>query len=561
VFGIRGNPRVFSWGNPGVPESKASRNSTLAVGRRSEGGTFQRAFVPVSTSSTTEPVVDAIRLPPDERAKECFVSLDTGLNQNVGNPVLAVDANGDLWSWSYPEPLAGYRLDRVFYYTRPVQVVAQDERAANTRLHKWKKVVADGFGSPSNFVALTTNGTLYGAGSVQSLLLDSITATSSYSYGLKQISTQTWHDVTLFGGAIAAIRSDRTLWVRMGFNNGLSGINENQNMQVRGCIESCVPASQWTHSTSNAQSISFTFSPPPAGGAQAFARGHVRTNDSGVSEVFLRFVHLGWGYTSAPTVTVSGYNSNYPPPQYTARLIDDYNWDSVDHVDGHSLVAMQRANGTTKLFVHTSVNPNLLATNGLTDRGNEPRGPLYIKRASGGFVPGPAALDNLASAVGSKGRAADSGQVFCVCNSTHSNSSNVLSWGENNYGQLAIGTTSTATTDTVNLVPSPDAHPFVALKVAAGGYHTLAVRQGPEERPNHPGELATELMTCGRHQFSGNTTATASITTFSPCSGAMAGSGQYRWENVFAFCHGYDTTKPEQLSFACASTVTESVLN
>lgn len=575
MFGIRGNPRVYSWGNLGATRGSAAvgqaPNSLLAVGRRSEGGNATRNYVPFFDSSTSEPVVDRLRLAPDERAKECFVSLDASLRGDLNNTVLAVDGTGHMWSWGYASPLGNITSlsnpqtdPTAAVFTRPVPVVANDERAADARLHKWKKVAC----SRSNitYAALSTDGKLYAAGNITPLLLDSHTATASFTMGFVPVSTQTWHDVTLFKFGAAAIREDRTLWVKTAGNNpgnGMSGETNYPSLQVKGFVEFVSKGvNAYTHSTSTASSISFSIDPSPSG-VSAFASGYTSPDN----KVRVRISSPGWGYTAAPSVVLTS-NLQGTSSAYSAVLAADDKWESLDNINGRGLLALQKSGGTSKLFVFTDSLPYVAASDGLytdTDGFNRVQKGLISVRFADGREDQPFAevrdrLNDIRSVFGSKG-GGTCAQVFCVTNSS-ANQSNVLAWGSNEYGQLAVG--STAAKDEVSEITpvnltaaSPE---FIADRVAASGVHTLAIREGLQV---YGGSLRNvrHLYTCGKHSFAGNTTATANMTTFQPCTGGSVNGSAHHWNHVFAFSYeDADVIEPEQISFASLRTVTESVV-
>jgi len=559
----KGNPRVFSWGNPGTPTTTVPANALLAVGRRSEGGRASRNYVPVHDASTTEPVVSLARIGTAQQSFESFRSLDCdyreqGLNRSFA---VAVRDNGDLAGWGQPFLLVGESVGnpRNSIFTRPVHIVAADERAASTQLHKWKKVCVQN----RSVIALTEQGKIYGSGAISNLLLDSATATANEASLLVPLSTQTWHDATLFsnGGAIAAIRNDRTLWVRNGPNGFAEYPVSTSEMQVKGFIESLRPSRPWTLSTSTILFLDIDKSP---GQTQKLFPSDVAPTSSTDTEVRVRF-SPAWGYTAPPTITLTPTALN-TTVTYIATLSVDNQWESVDHINRNGLVAVQRAGGTSKVFVHSGNLPYVHASNGTIERDTaKPVGLINVKFSQGVYAAGPSELDDVVSAVGSngdnQGHVYNTGpQVFCILNSPHSNNSNVIAWGVNAAGQLGIGSTEHTVADTVQLLPSPDTVYFQATSLSASGLHTLAVRTGTDL----PGAFdfdCSHLYVCGMKDFSGNTTATANMTTFQPCTGGSVNGTASKWRNVFAFVkREFSFSQNHFLSFASRQTTAEDIV-
>lgn len=566
MHGDRENPKVISWGNPGVASTSAFHNATLAAGRRSDGGSYVRRYVPVITAATADYRVEPVRVDTATREAMTFVSMAVEtLPERLGSPfrgrAYAVDAGGQIHGWGYnpasigdernPFPLAAY------VYKSPVPLTSDSDRQADERVVSFRKVVSYTSSRPGNFLALSNSNALYGTEAVS---LDNAGAASTASYSvMRLVSTQAWADVVSFGVLeqhVMAVRDDGTLWTTSQLRSTASA----QTSQIKGAISAVYLGGPFTQSTNATDSISASVSSPPAGGRKLSFTVERKTKTSSYE---VRSVSdSGILYTAEPTVTFSGLENTNNAPAIRLEMLPEYGWSQLS-ASGDAVLLLNRNNGTSRVFVaYINVPPEdlmpeddykLVASQGIleimhlpgaTNHYANPYRDVTAVHAAQGYFKGPVSSNPISA--------------FFVQDNPNTSRSNLLVLGDNAYGQLGIGSTA-AIVRTATEVSSPDSADFIVKKIASSRINTFVIRQG-EDIPGFAGTHVQHLYTAGMPEFSGGTTATASIRSFTPVLGVNGASS--KWEHVFAF--GQDEaafpSRTVVLHVAAYSTVPEDVV-
>jgi hypothetical protein len=571
-FGDQLSPRIYTWGNPGVPQTNAAANVIMGVARATEGGTFSRNYVPMHDASTTEAVVRQVRFPVDELEKTQFQSLaiETFTSGDHPRAVVAIDMAGRMWTWGTDcsgeslrdatglgGPDARVLGVRAAMH-RPIRVLMPSERDGTTVT--WAKVQF----RPRQplAVAMTKDGKLYGSGSVpERYKLDQLFSTTSGPNTVTPhfiaLSTQTWNDFALLGANLFAIRNDGTLHTK---SPSVFGFNTVSSNQVKGILVDATFSVPCFLGTGTSSSLSYTLSTAPAGGVNARVRV-VRNTSTGECRPYVE--EIGHAYVSVPAATRFITPATATTPTLTLRLSNDTAWSKLES-NGDRLLAFESkgTNGADVFMLFPT-------TNDLPDEG------FYTKFGPGDVVESfnvakPLRTDDRQQLDVARATAA-SIQWDVLRNSSttpsdyalrltvsHTNNSNIIAWGANRNGCLAVGHTNAQST--LALVQSPDTAEFFATDLSLGGDYSLAIRYG-DNIPQSAGALSRHLYCAGKHEFSGNSAATASITTFTMCSPESvnknhlnASGGGRNWHSVFA--HTYSNT---QFSVACRNYFLEGI--
>lgn len=569
-FGEEASPRIYTWGNPGVPNTSASSNVVMAVARAPEGGKFSRNYLPMHDASTTEPVVRQVRLPQDELDKHTFKSLTLntfGSADNAPRAVLAIDRAGRMWTWGTDMSAqgGGFPLGAIWDPTglggpdvstrgiraamhRPVRVLMPSERDGATVT--WSKVQCRPTQPVS--VALTDSGKLYGAGTLNDFLfLDTPVGTkpSTTASHFVSLSTQTWTDFAFRGASIYAIRNDGTLHTKDSsvFPSFVPGLSN----QLKGFLVDATFSGPCFLGTGTSNSLSYSLRAAPAGGRNASV---AVARDTSTGEYRPYVSVIGRDYTATPTVTRNVNPATATTPTITLRLSNDTAWSRIDS-NGESLVLFSDK-GTAGRDVFMLFPGNAaLPDGGFIQRNGGLSCEFFNvakpQRTDGGVV---AEVANATACAISFDhlRLFDGVQPDYALrlNVSHTNNSNLIAWGPNANGCLAVGHTNAQST--LAFVSSPDTAAFFATSISLGGNYSLALRFGDNMPLSPAGVFSRHLYCAGKHQFAGNSAATANITTFTMCSPESVnknhlspnGGGRY-WYSAFA--HSYND---EQFSVA-----------
>lgn len=564
LHGHRENPKVISWGNPGVPTGNRNNNAMLAAGRRTNGGNYQRRYVPVITAATADYRVEPVRIDTATRQAITFSSMTADvLEANaVGNVfagrVYAVDAGGVIRGWGYnpasigdardQSPLAGH------VFGHPVPLTVKEDREAGSRVVAFKKVHIRNStlsaGQSGQVVALSSDGALYGT---SSLALDNGQSPTTASYRvMNAISTQAWTDFACFGqaGDVMAIRDNGTLWS----TGAVRSTAASATSQIKGCVAAVYLASPFTQSTNAPNTLTATVSAPPPGG-RTLSFQLSRKSSTAAYEVST-VGDAGLFYTAVPTVSFSFLESTNNQPSVVLELMPENGWVQLT-ASGSSVLALNRSGSTSKVFVATSSKTpdDLMPSASFTNQSSV--GVFELRHLPGAQNHSANKYENVESVHLAKGlfRKSGSDDVLCAFflqSSVNTSRSNMLVLGDNQYGQLGV-TSAESVVRAPTEVSSPDSADFVAKRVACSRMNTFAVREGIDV-PGYAGTHVQHLYVAGMPEFSG-TTATSNAHKFSPVLGVNGTAS--KWEHVFAFGRDFDysTAHTVALYFASYSTV------
>lgn len=530
-FGEETSPRIYTWGNLGVPATNAAANVVMAVARATEGGKFSRNYVPMHDASTTEPVVRQVRWPYREHDKHVFPSLTvvTG-DGTTPRAVVAVDIAGGMWAWgtdvsradgtnAYDSTgLGGPELqDGSGYMHRPVRVITPQERATSNYI-TWAKVQS----KPKSFatVAISQDGKLYGTGILPSdVFLDSFTVTANVYYtAFSQLSTQTWKDFAFAAGSFWAIRNDRTLHTKSATFSPIT-----TDTQVKGMVVDAYLNQPFSLQTGTSQTLTYTVSMPPAGGVRAeiVVANNTTTGD------YRPYVRVaGRNYTSTPAVTRVASPAPVVNRSLTLQMSNDANWSRIDSNGNEAILFCDAVGGGTNAFMLQPSASHLPDGGFFKTHGNGEKTELFhlwrpLRNSNDNTFENVIGNMKQAAIHWDAARADDtdaSGEYALYSGSRfygHTNNSNVVSWGQNQDGCLAVGHTNKQSTIAFN--SSPDTVLFQAFSLSLGGNYSLAVRGDVNSQiPGSP-RFARHLYCAGAHGFAGNSAATSAITTFTAC--------------------------------------------
>jgi hypothetical protein len=563
-FGNEASPRIYTWGNPGVPSTTGSSNAVLAVARATEGGKFSRNYVPMADASSTDPVVAQVVFPQDELDKTTFKSLDVHRDlSSIIRAVMAIDRAGRMWTWGMdmtqrtPGQPATVRDDATglggpniaFGSTqalmhRPVRVLMPSERGGHTVA--WSKVQCRT--GPLYSVAQTEDGKLYGAGILNDrLFLDTPRLTGSESSTsavfFVPLSTQTWNDFALLDESLYAIRNDGTLHTKE--STGLfSGYTQTQ---VKGFLLDARHASKCVINTSAAVILSYTIGNAPAGGVQATV-SVAKDTATGECRTFLS--NCGLNYTAVPSSTRSLLASTETTPTLQLQLANDTGWQSI-YSNQRSAVLFNSGEGTNVGSAYIFNPSGTLHRSSVPDDGFLERNSTGSPRIFDIARPSRVSTELIQEVVDASGcsisfrslRPATVPDDFALTlpqGLLHSNLSNVITWGQNKDGCLAVGHTNRQRT--LAFVASPDTAEFTVSALSLGGDYSLAIRVGSNMPGSPSGFQSSHLYCAGRTAFAGNSAATSSMTTFTMCGPESVnknpltqnGAGRH-WYSAFAF--------------------------
>lgn len=568
-FGEETSPRVYTWGNIGAPRTSVD-NVVMAAGRITEGGTFQRNYVPMHDASTTDPVVRQVswvdgQVNLESWQHEQYKSVCLVTNGNAA--VVAIDHQGRMWTWGNDRSVVEFatRFDPTglggpdariqpqrHLMHRPVRVLMPSERDGTTVA--WSKVQSRI--SQSSVVALSQDGRLYASGTVVSSYdIDKLGLTNAITFTphFVPLSTQTWRDFGLVGQTLYAIRQDGTLHTK---NSSL--LSPGNGNQVKGwLVDATFDTNRFAPYETNA-SLSYEIFDPLTQRDQSYIVRVVKNTST--RELYPYVDNLRAGYTSTPTAKTFTRNwpSGWPVPTLTLRLASDTSWTKIESQG-------------TKLVLFNDLEPRVAGAEPQKDvlmllplPTDLPDGGIYKTFRSDTYFGGvfnvrkPYRNDlQVNRAVGQALSCAisvdSSGQSSTVANSyalrvgggflPPGSKSNVICWGGNESGCLAIGNTSPQ--DTLTVAPSPDTNFFAATALSLGKNYSLAIRR-EQVLPGLPGLRQAHSLHCaGKHDFAGNSAATASITTFTLCGPDSVTKSNYFWNYVHAFSYG-----DEQFSIA-----------
>lgn len=563
-FGREAGPRIYTWGNPGVPSTTGVSNAVLSVARATEGGKFSRNYVPMHDASTTDPVVSQVIFPQDELDKTTFRSLDVHRDLSSSlQGVMAIDRAGRMWTWGMDHTrrtpgqpttvrddvtglggpnIAANSTQAVMH--RPVRVLMPSERDGQTVA--WSKVQC--MTGPLYSVAQTEDGKLYGAGILRDrLFLDTPRITgfepSTSSVFFVPLSTQTWKDFALIDESLYAIRNDGTLHTK----ESAGVFSAYTQTQVKGLLLDARHASKCVISTSTAVILSYTIDNAPAGGVRATV-SVAKDTASGECRTFL--TNFGLNYTAVPGSTRSLLASTAVTPTLQLQLANDTGWQSI-HSNRRSAVLFNSGEGTNAGSAYI-FNPS-----GALHRSNVPDDGFLERNSTGSprifDIARPSRVGTeLIEEVGDASNCSisflslrpatvpDDFALTLPQGVLHSNLSNVVAWGQNENGCLAVGHTNRQRT--LAFVASPDTAEFTVSSLSLGGDYSLAIRVGD----NIPGGVSqvqsSHLYCAGRTAFAGNSAATSSMTQFTMCGPdsvnknhlTQSGAGRH-WYSAFAF--------------------------
>lgn len=557
-FGEEASPRIYTWGNPGVPSTWAPNNVTMAVARATEGGNFSRNYVPMHDASTTDPVVRQVRFPQDELDKHSFKSIGvvTFSFDSTPQAVLAIDRAGRMWTWGMdmsgsqsgqprdPTGLGGPDVSARGVQAamhRPVRVLMQSERDGTTVT--WSKVQCRPRQPVS--VALTEDGTLYGTGALADrLFLDTAKPTgfeaTTVANHFVPLSTQTWKDFAFFGASIYAIRDDGTLHTKDPTVFPSSSIGSDN--QLKGFLVDATFDVPCFLGTGTSRSLSYAVRAAPAGGRNASVSV---ARDTATGEYRPYVSLIGRDYTATPTVTRSVTPATATTPTLTLRLSNDTAWARVES-NGDALVLFEdKGTAGRDVFMFKPGNRSI-PDGGFIERHNGSDCDIFNvakpERTDDRIVQPIANATACAISFDQlRGTTTVPPDFALRLSLSHTNNSNIVAWGQNANGCLAVGHTNRQRT--LAFVQSPDTAEFFASSISLGGNYSLAIRFG----------LTSGLLYCaGKHEFSGNSAATASMTAFTwPTPQSVnvnhlgdSTAGRY-WYSAFA--HSWNN---EQLSIA-----------
>lgn len=577
-FAEETSPRVYSWGNPGVPRTAYISNSTLAAGRPTEGGKFARNYVPMHDASTTEPVVRQVRWPQSEHDKYMYQSL-TVLTDRNGNGyaenVVAVDRKGQMWTWGRDYPSAFGTTDPTglggpqlpasgmqpqFLMTRPVRVLRPEEKESGVT-NTWTKVQCRAFQPCS--VALDSAGKLFATGSIPPwYFLDEHRTGDVSATCFTQISTQTWRDFATLGASMLAVRSDGTLHERgLGLSRYDAATGTALSTQVEGIVADAYYQAPYFMPTGTLSSITYTLNAPPAGGRQATVETSINTT---TGEVRPFLANHGAGYTAVSISSTSHSPATAAsPPTLTLRLAVDTAWNAIYSNGGDSAILFTKSAGTTearayllsgaanvpddKFFSSYGSRPfgltNLRFPMGLQSDGNTHQSFVGSFEESSPF----AALSPM-NGLGSTAR------NFAIRTNRSGNANslanNFLVWGTNGSGCLAVGHTNQQNTITLSRCYQTAAtnQAITLERMALADDHSLAIGRNPVRQTEGYGKL----YCAGKFEFSGRSAATSNITSFTPVMPASANTTGRYWYSCYA-----SGTPSEQLAICSRDYVSE----
>jgi len=568
LHGDRENPKVISWGNPGVPTGNRNNNAMLAAGRRTNNGSYQRRYVPVITAATADYRVEPVRIDTATRQAITFTSMTADALEANSSPAFAgrvygVDAGGVLRGWGYnpasigdarnPSPLAGH------IFGHPVPLTAKEDRDAGSRVVTFTKVQGRdsfvGVGQSGNVLALSSGGTLYGT---SSLGLDNAQTPATASYRvMNSVSTQAWADFECFGvsGDVMAIRDNGTLWS----TSALRSTASSATSQIKGCISAVYLASPFTQSTNASNTISASAAAAPPGG-RVLSFELTRKTPTSSYEVS-SISDAGLFYTAVPTVTFSFLENANNSPAVSMELLPETGWVQLA-ANGNTVLALNRGGSTSKVFVATSSKTpdDFMPSDSFTNQASI--GVFELRHLPGAQNHSENKYAHVESVHLAKGMFRKAGfdealSAFFLQSQVHASRSNMLVLGDNQYGQLGVASTGTVVRSPAE-VASPDAADFVAKRVACSLMNTFVVREGSDV-PGYAGTHVQHLYTAGMPEFSG-TTATANANSFSPVAGVNGTASM--WEHVFAFGRDFDYAAQHTVAlyFASYSTVADGVI-
>lgn len=557
-FGEEASPRIYTWGNPGVPSTSANSNSVLGVPRATEGGKFSRNYVPMHDASTTDPVVRQVRWPWREHEQHAFdfLTLVTGTG-TAPQAVVAVDVAGRMWTWGsdmsreesgVPHDCTGLGGQAVngnpgSLMHRPVRVLTPAEREGSASLF-WRKVQSKPNGHAT--VAITSGGKLYGSGLLPAdVFLDSVTASSQVSHtAFSAISTQTWTDFAFAAGSFWAIRNDGTLHTKSPTFSPITS-----STQVKGMVVDAYLNGFFALQTGTSQSLSYTLSAPPAGGVQAEILV-VKNTATGDYRPYVK--NAGRNYTATPTVTRLISPAAAVNRSLTLQMSRDTSWKRIDSNGHEALLFCDNGGGAYSVFQLQPRNADMPDAGFCnTHEPTESAEIFHVNRPSRTSTD--ATLENIVNQTRSgvvhwdptrKDESTKAGEYVLLMSvsANHTNNSNVVAWGNNQSGCLAVGHTNPQRT--VAFVSSPDTVEFSAQSLSLGGDYALAIRTQTTRRlPGSPTAFARHLYCAGNHAFAGNSAATAAITSFTMCSprsvniNHLVANGSGRLWNRAVFAH------------------------
>jgi len=577
-FGDSPEPRVYSWGNPGVPRTAYISNSTLAAGRPTEGGKFSRNYVPMHDASTTDPVVRQVRWPQSEHDKYMYKSLTVLTDRNgagYAENVVAVDRLGRMWTWGRDYPtssgtddptgLGGPRLPASgmqpqFLMTRPIRVLRPDERDTGVT-NTWTKVQCRAF-QPCT-VALDSDGKLFAAGIIPPWYFLDEHRTSNVSVTcFTQISTQTWNDFSTLGASLLGVRNDGTLHER---GLGLSQYNASSgtalSTQVRGIVADAYYQAQYFMPTGTSSFITYTLNAPATGGRQATI-GTATNTTTGEVRPFLS--NHGAQYTSVSISSTSRSPATAAsPPTLTLRLAVDTAWNAIYSNGGDSAILFTKSAGTTEAKAYLLSDSGNVPDDGFfSTNGSRPFGLTNLRFPMGLASDGNTHQSFVGSFEPSSPFAAlspmnglgNTARNFAVRTNRSGNANslanNFLVWGTNGSGCLAVGHTNSQKTITLSrCYQTAAANQAITLEqMTLADNHAAAIGRNPVRPTNGYGKL----YCAGKFEFSGNSAATSNITTFTPVTPASANTTGRYWYSCYA-----SGTPDEQLTICSRDYVSE----
>ena len=180
-------------------------------------------------------------MPYTKRSSPIQVGTDTTWSTNIANgqgAAWAIKTNGTLWAWGNNQQYAALGLNQQgpgTNYSSPVQV------GTNTT---WSSLGA-GSGQGGAVAAFKTDGTLWvwGRNNNGQLGQNSINSPSSAGFSSPtQLPGTTWASVSVGGAMLMATKTDGTLW-SWGYNNfGLLGLNDN----IKRSSPTQIPGTTWS---------------------------------------------------------------------------------------------------------------------------------------------------------------------------------------------------------------------------------------------------------------------------------------------------------------------------
>jgi len=565
LFGDQENPKVISWGNPGIASGNPRQSARLAAGRRTDNADYLRTYVPVITAATADYRVQPVRVDTATRLSMTYVSMATEhLPERFGGSyrgrVYAVDANGQLQGWGHNPASAGDIINpNVFadyVFKSPILLSSSDDRAANSRVVSFKKVVSYQSQPHGGVLALSDSGVLYGTDSVS---LDNAGSAATASFDvMRPVSTQAWKDVVTFGALseiVMAIRDDGTLWT----TGPLRSSAANQTSQLKGIVSAVYLSQPHTQSTLKSNSISYIVSNPASGGRRLTFSVERKTETSAYEVT--RVSESGLFYTSDPILTLGPTENTTNPPVVRLEMMPETGWEQLS-ASNENVLLLNRSGGVSKVFVgyynatpqdFMPTEPELSGIRGISEIRHLPGASDHTANPYKDVV-----AVHMAQGVFDGPVSRSPASAFFIRGTQSTSKSNLLALGDNLFGQLGVGSTA-AIVRTPTEVPSPDSKDFIVKRVASSRMNTFVIREG-DDLPGFEGTHVQHLYTAGSPQFSGGTTATANIRRFTPVLGVNGTAS--KWEHVFAFGEyeaGY-TARTVALHFASYSTVPADVV-